>query len=268
MGTLTLSGDGALAVAGGGSAQVADVSLAGGTLADAAGGDFVVGRSAALAEAGRIVVAEGATIAGYGTVGGAPTGGIIDNGTIAASGGQMALGAPVSGTGIVTIAAGAILIAALPLGVREVVFGPGGAAELSVGPGANVTSKLSGFASGDTIDLRGLLVASVKYYDGTLTLENACGAAIGSLRFLGDDKTTDFTLTSDNAGGTVIGFAAAAATSLSAAMLQDFLPSHSTSIAQLEVAAAQAARQVAWVSSDAVLGFGESLSMMHHPLYR
>jgi hypothetical protein len=220
-----------LRVANGGVALMSHMSLDGGFLDASGTGECVVGRSTALAQAGAVVVDGGARIAGFGAIGGDASAGIIDDGTIAASRGVLVLESAVSGAGTITIAAGASLLAVKSLAARDVVFETGGPARLIIDPAANVTSTLSGFGAGDTIDLRGLDVASVTFSRGTLTLENGDGVAIGSMHFLGSYTKANFALSPDTASGTSIAFAATPAVLAEAnsRMLEDFMPSRSAS---------------------------------------
>jgi hypothetical protein len=258
-GAAVATADGTLTVANG-VAVMSQMSLAGGTLAAAATGECVVGRSAALGKAGAIVIDGGVTLGGFGAVGGDAAAGLIDYGTIAATGGLLTLESAVSGAGTVTIAAGATLLAENQVAVRDVVFEAGGQATLVVDAGAGVTSIISGFGTADTIDLQGSTIASVVYSKGTLVLENGEGVATGSLRLSGHYTTAEFTLTPDTEGGTSIAFnaTARAVASEHSGLLDDFLPSH------LGAAPAIAVAKTGALAYGSVFSGDVHYVMLHH----
>jgi hypothetical protein len=218
---------GTFALTGSGLASVAGVTLSGGDIATASLGRFVVGGSAAGATLGKIVVDAGATISGFGTIGGSSTKALVDSGAIVARGGTMNVTDTISGPGTITIDPRATLDLSAAASVADIVFAAGGTEDLAVDTTAPPTSELSGFTTGDTIDLQDLRVKSVSFASGTLTLANLAGAAIGSLEFLGTYSTANFTLHADGQGGTDIGFTSAAVALTSG--MQDLLanpPAH------------------------------------------
>lgn len=66
-------------------------------------------------------------------------------------------------------------------------------------------SILNGFGSGDQIDLLGQKASSLSFFNDTLTVVGQAGA-IAHLAFTGSYSQTDFTLSSDGHGGSLITF--------------------------------------------------------------
>jgi T5SS/PEP-CTERM-associated repeat protein len=156
---------------------------------------------------GLLTVSAGATLSGSGTV----TGTIADNGTITASGGLLTLSGPVSGTGRLQIAAGATLdINSTSLGEQISFLGSTGTLiDSQAGP---VAAAISGFGTGDTIDLSSLTFqagATATIAGGVLMVKS--GAATETLSLAGIGNGTTFSVTADASGGTDIAILAAAA---------------------------------------------------------
>jgi hypothetical protein len=138
------------------------------------------------------------------------TGGINLDGTKLSTAGTLTFNGTVDGNRSVTLDSGSTVTADGALGVASVVFGAGGAEVLALGEPTAVTSTLSGFAAGDTIDLVKLLANGVSFSNGTLSLlENK--SVVASLTLAGNYTSANFTLTSDGHGGTDIGYVAQAA---------------------------------------------------------
>ena len=108
------------------------------------------------------------------------------------------------GPGTAVIEHGGVLTVDGKAGVGEVQFA-GRAAALVVGSPTAVSSTLSGFGAGDTIDLVKLLANGESFANGTLSL-TAGGSVVATLALAGNYTSNDFTLTSDGNGGTTIGF--------------------------------------------------------------
>jgi hypothetical protein len=72
-----------------------------------------------------------------------------------------------------------------------------------------VTSVLSGFGTGDTIDLSGIAAGSLNYASGRLTLYGLDQHVVDTLAFSANYNTNDFALHADGAGGTDIVFTGA-----------------------------------------------------------
>jgi len=64
---------------------------------------------------------------------------------------------------------------------------------------------LSGFGSGDVIDVQKIVATTLSFLSGTLTLENG-GSAVDTLFFSGNLTQSDFSLSSDGQGGTDVLF--------------------------------------------------------------
>jgi hypothetical protein len=145
---------------------------------------------------------------------------VID-GTLTVAGSTLDLADGTSGTGTIIIGTGATLEVQALTDVADVTFAAGGPGHFLVQTPSLPSSELIGFGAGDTIDLAHIRVRSLGFANGILTLDNASGATIGSLAFLGNYDTANFTLRADRHGGTDIGFTSIA-TAL-ASGLQDLL---------------------------------------------
>jgi len=115
------------------------------------------------------------------------------------------LGGSISGTGSVEIGTGAALTLNGAVSIASVGFASGGGETLFLAMPDQVTSMFSGFASGDTIDLKGLTATSLHYGGGTLTLLDG-KAVVDTLHFAGALSGMDFGLMSDGHGGTDLMF--------------------------------------------------------------
>ena len=203
-GTVSLLGS--LTTGGSGDVQVGTVTLTGGSLRVSAGSIVnVAGGTGGIA--GAVTVAEGYGISGYGELLGGP---IIDNGNITANGGTLLLGAAVSGSGSLTIDPGASVSVLHNLGVA-VDFAAGKGETMVVAKGASVTGTISGFADGDTINVRGLVASTLSFAGGDLMLESGkTDKVVGILHLAGDYNAADFALSADPVAGIDITYAGAA----------------------------------------------------------
>jgi hypothetical protein len=159
--------------------------------------------------AGSVTVAAGATLVGAGTVDGAAQ----SAGTIEASGGALTIAGSVTGTG------GALLIdngATLNLGAAvsgdNIAFAAAGKSVLTLGAAGSVASAISGFDTGDAIDLENLRATSDSYAGGVLSLFDGA-ARVASLSIVGSYAGQVFALSADGAGGTDVTLAPAAVSS-------------------------------------------------------
>jgi hypothetical protein len=205
-GGVTIASGAVLELGGAGTLQIATVALAGGTLQGGGAGVLAVGAGLSGAATGVVTVDSGARLSGFGTVSGTP---LVDDGTVEAKGGTLTLASAVSGTGTLLIDSGATVSAGNSLSVATVTFGAGGSETLSLGNPKHVTARLNGFGAGDVIDLRNLTATSLKFQDGTLSLERN-NAVVDTLLFAGTYTAANFSLVSDGNGGTYIDFTAAA----------------------------------------------------------
>ena len=136
---------------------------------------------------------------------------IADN--ITATGDTMvfgALGEDPGNQGVVELAQGgtADFTGAVGNGQQLVFADAAGVAQLADPQGFK--ARITGFQSGDVIDLTGETIDAFTYAKGKLTLR-AGGSAVASLSFAGHFTKADFQLTPDGAGGTDITLAAGAA---------------------------------------------------------
>lgn len=188
---------GSLAAAG--SAQVA-----GGTIALAGNASLETGALLALAgasfDAASLTIANGATLAGNGSIGGPPgTIGLVPvdvAGQLVASGGAMVLGGSLKGSA--TIDAGAALDLAGPASGGTVTFA-GADAALIINDSAAMADQVSGMVSGDVVDLVGVAPSLVSYAGGTLTV-----AGTGSFGLAESVNQTALAIGADGYGGTDI----------------------------------------------------------------
>ncbi len=202
-----LTARGALTVDGGGTLGLTNnlsslVALNGLTLANAtltpAGGAIEVGNAGGAA-IGAVTVDAGNGLTGNGTVNSA----VVDNGTVTAQGGTLALLHGMSGSGNAVISGGAVLFSAKSLGEAGVAFASGNA-RLALGAGATVSAVVSGFGSGDTIDVQNKALTSLTYNNGVLKLYDALHVQQLRLVLTGSFAQNNFLLTSDGHGGTNI----------------------------------------------------------------
>ena len=202
-GTLTVAGrlglGGTLAMFAGAAASVGTLALSGGTLSLDAYSSLSVGGAAG--RTGLIVVTAGNTLAGHGTVAGA----LDVEGVVQAQGGVLTLVAPASGGGSLAIGPGATLAAfgpvALPVG-----FAAGATLEL-YGTLAGFTGALTGFATGDALDLGSASFDSVAWSAGTLSLLSG-GSVAQTLAIAGNYAGQSWQAAADGGGGTLVTLAA------------------------------------------------------------
>jgi serralysin len=137
-------------------------------------------------------------------------GSIIDNGTIDAASGLLTLSGPVGGTGVLGIGVGATLDVNTTAASDTISF-LGSTGVLVARQVGTIGAAISGFASGDTIDLSSLAFApgaAATIAAGVLTVTS--GAASETLRLSGIGNGTSFSVTQDASGsGTDIGIAGA-----------------------------------------------------------
>ena len=154
------------------------------------------------------------TLAGFGTA-------ITDITTIKENaGGTWTLQGSIGGQGSIEIGKDASLtLTGGAVTIPSVVFANGGDETLVLGSPAGFTATLSGFGSGDQIDLVGVKANALNYANGTLTLFGAGHSTVATLTFTGNYSTADFTLEEQH--GTAELFYAGSP----ALHVQDFLPS-------------------------------------------
>jgi hypothetical protein len=89
----------------------------------------------------------------------------------------------------------------------SVVFDPGAAWTVTLDDPAAFTGTISGFASGDIIDLTGRAATNVTYSSGVLTVLNG-DATVATLNLAGSYTSADFSLSPDGLAGPEPGIAA------------------------------------------------------------
>lgn len=216
-GTVTLA-SGGISVAG--SANIGDANpsapLGHGTLSVASGSSFTTALGLRVGTTGAITLTGGTVsagtqaggindfgrIAGHGTLQARPDAWIMDQGTIDASGGTLAIEGNLGGKGTLAIESGATAdVTAKLLNVATVAFmGPN--ATLELGPGTTANTTLQGFAAGDIIEAAGLdsLVWSASAH--TLKLLSA-GKTVDVFHMSGTYTPAMFALTQSNGMGVV-----------------------------------------------------------------
>jgi hypothetical protein len=207
---------GILTVGAGGTSIIGGITLNGGLLRGAAGGADIIG-TMAMSGVGVITIESGAAVTGFGSIGGVP---VVDDGTIASAkeAPLLTIETAVTGTGTITIAVGSTVVADGAVSGVGVDFAKYGT--LTLAAPASVTSTLSGFHTGDVVDLQGLVANTLSYAGGTLTLSKG-SVAVDKLYFSGSHTLGDFALQSDTMGGTDVVYSGTQAHEFGAAVPQD-----------------------------------------------
>ncbi len=187
------------------SMRFAGLILSGGTVASGIKPRIEIGTTGTAA-VGVIAVNAGASIVGYGTLGG---GNVVDNGSITASGGNLCVVKSLLGTGTAFIAGGATLTADSGLSVASVAFSAADGT-LAVMNALAASSTLSGFTSGDMVDLLqvsslGISTATIGFAGGMLTIRES-GRTVARFKFAGTYAAANFALSADQHGGTDIAY--------------------------------------------------------------
>jgi von Willebrand factor type D domain len=217
-GTVQISGDGALEVDG--SATIDGAATVGRSENDSAlfamalalaidgSGSLTLGGADATVRASTMSIAEGGEISGAGTLSGDGGGnntvmlaGITNDGQIAAAGGDLLVYGGVGGSGQLSVASGATLTlqAAVDSG-QTLAFSPKGEAVLD-DPRA-FAGTITGFGTGDKLDLASTNVTSATWSAGVLTLETSTGPL--ALEIAGNYAANAFSVQPDGAGGTLV----------------------------------------------------------------
>ncbi len=126
-------------------------------------------------------------------------------------GGSLSVGGSFVDTGLVAIEGGAALdLLTGGTGSGSIAFASGAVLQIgSPGAPAVLANPITGFNSGDTIDLAGLVANGDTYAGGVLTLSNS-GAVVAQLTLATAIASPVFTLASDGNGGTLVSVAPAA----------------------------------------------------------
>jgi hypothetical protein len=129
---------------------------------------------------------------------------IADNGTVAADGGTLEVDGALSGNGQITLSTRAtVQLDQSSASTQRVIFADGSGTTLRIVQPGLFKSPISGFQSGDTIDLAGLTANKTSYSNGDLGLFN--GATLeAQLSVSTPYAGAVFAVAPDGSGGTVI----------------------------------------------------------------
>jgi fibronectin-binding autotransporter adhesin len=110
----------------------------------------------------------------------------------------------ITGNGALSIGEDSSLTLNGSVSIGAVGFASGGNDRLTLDAPNAFSSPLSGFGSGDSIDLAGIQATSLKYANHTLTLLDVNGTIVGALTFQGKYTQADFALQASHGGTDVI----------------------------------------------------------------
>lgn len=132
-----------------------------------------------------------------------------NNGIVNVAGGDhLAIGNAIAGTGSLTMAAaGTLELTGSVATGQSLAFLDGAADLLKLDTPAAMHGTVTGFASGNTIDLAGINATSAAWNAGTLSLSLSGGGSL-ALAVAGSYASSNFILHSDGAGGTDVTLAA------------------------------------------------------------
>ena len=141
-----------------------------------------------------------ATVTGYGTF--SSQAGIVDAGTITASGGTLTVNGPINGTGMLDIAAGSTAVLnATTIGKVGIAF-TGGNGTLALLHGVASAATISGFDATDKITMAGVDHLDWNGHTDTLSLSEN-NVVIDTLHFAGTFAADPFALSQPSSGGLV-----------------------------------------------------------------
>jgi hypothetical protein len=129
---------------------------------------------------------------------------VSNTGTMTATGATLSLDTAVSGVGTLNLGAGGTLnlVAGLDAGQTVDFLGD---ATLDLHAANAFAGHISGFRGNDVIDLVGTLADNKSFVGGVLTLSEGA-TPVAHLHFNGAYSTSNFSLSSDHAGGTLVHF--------------------------------------------------------------
>jgi hypothetical protein len=131
------------------------------------------------------------------------SGNFTNNGTINVAGGLFRSEGAITGNGAIAIGSGGTAEVGVVNAGQTIAFSPGTGEGLVLDAPGDMQGTITGFASGDAIDLRNLVVTSDSYSGGVLTLFSG-DAPIAALNIAGSFAQNAFALSSDNQGGTIV----------------------------------------------------------------
>ena len=205
-GNATVGGAGAGAVTVGESAGDTALFATSGTLAIDGSGQIALSGANATVRASALDIAAGGLLSGAGTLSGEGGGNgtmmlasIANDGSIAASGGNLLLYGGVAGTGELSVATGATITLQAAIGAGQTLaFSPNAQAVLD-DPLA-FAGMIAGFGTGDVLDLASTDATGATWSNGVLTLNTATGAI--QLNLAGTYAPNAFAVNPDGFGGT------------------------------------------------------------------
>lgn len=199
--TISTGPGGSLTVAGSVQAAGPLTLLGNGTISVASTGTLEVGTTGG-AETGSLTIDAGQTLAASGTLDAA----LISNGSLVATEDTTITGS-LNGSGSAAIDPGVVLDISGQLGLASMNFISGGNETLALGGPGSVTSTISGFGSGDTIDLLHAAGTSdsFSFFNNTLTVTGSQGV-VDTLDFAPGYSGADFSLATDQHNGVLIKF--------------------------------------------------------------
>ena len=146
----------------------------------------------------------GARITGQGMIDTGSSGTITDDGRIGTRGGTLTVGGTIGGDGVLGVRAGTLVLQHAESAGVGVVFGNAGT--LVTPTIADLGGTISGWQPNDAIDFIGAAIATFSYAGGALSLFDSGHYLLGTEQFAGMLKSSDFTLTSELHGGTLLAF--------------------------------------------------------------
>ncbi len=186
-----------LSIAANGTASFVDARVQLGSTVLLAGGTLAVRRDLEIT----------AKINGYGVVSAAA---IVNDGTLTARGGTLQVIGPETGAGIDAIAKGATLELDGSVAAQARMVFQSGANTLSLKDAGAMDGLISGFGTGEKIDLLGDASNGMSFAHDILTIDNG-NTVEAMLRFSGSYTAANFGLSSDGHGGSLVSYVAAGA---------------------------------------------------------
>jgi hypothetical protein len=149
----------------------------------------------------------------------------------------------------------------------SVVFDANAAWTVALDDPAAFTGTISGFASGDILDLTATAATGVSYSSGVLTVLNG-DATVATLNLAGSYTSADFTLASDGLGGTDIGIAATGPPASAAPSSATSTPGAAVALfGQFIAAGSQAAADSSGLGTDITYQPQQTASLLAAPLH-
>ncbi len=244
-GTVSI-GQGVVWVADGGLLNTPTLLLAGGTLRLGTTGTVAIGGGSPTA--GLVAVEGSGLLAGYGTV----RGPVLNDGTLRASEGILAVYGAVSGSGSVQIGAGATLYLPMGAGAQQQIAFQAGTGTLELfGSAAACAAVISGFGVGDVIDIASATLSQPAWTPaqngtGVLSLGSAGTLEIGLAPDLNPAQVR-FSVAADGIGGSEITLVPCFCAGTRLAAPGGSIPVEQVRVGDRLLTHAGAARRVRWI---------------------